>query len=211
MHRPARLLVALLSAAVLLATSACSPEQPAAENRTLKIVYEKTDSFTALDTLFTKIKPEFEAAHKGVKVELQPIQANDDDYSTKLALAQQSAETAPGRLLRGHLPPALRHRRRLPPQPGQAPRRLGRLVEIQRGREGRRDGRRRQRLRRPARHRHPRASGTASPSSPRPASPCRGSPRRGTTSWMPPARSRTPSPASCRSTCTPARAPARAR
>nr|WP_241982123.1 extracellular solute-binding protein [Cryobacterium ruanii] len=63
--------------------------------QTLKIVYQETDSFTALDTLFTKIKPEFEASHDGVTVELQPIQANDDDYSTKLALSQQSGETAP--------------------------------------------------------------------------------------------------------------------
>ncbi|MBT2522440.1 extracellular solute-binding protein [Arthrobacter sp. ISL-28] len=95
MHRPAKLLVALLSAAVLLATSACSPEQPAAENRTLKIVYQKTDSFTALDTLFKDAKKDFEAANQGTTVELQPIEANDDDYGTKLALALRSAETAP--------------------------------------------------------------------------------------------------------------------
>ncbi|WP_461165106.1 extracellular solute-binding protein [Arthrobacter sp. R4-81] len=95
MHRPARLLVALLSAAVLLASSACSPEQPAAENRTLKIVYQKTDSFTALDTLFKDAKKDFEAANQGTTVELQPIEANDDDYGTKLALALRSPETAP--------------------------------------------------------------------------------------------------------------------
>lgn len=95
MHRPARLLVALLSAAVLMAISACSPEQPAAENRTLKIVYQKTDSFTALDTLFKDAKKDFEAANQGTTVELQPIEANDDDYGTKLALALRSAETAP--------------------------------------------------------------------------------------------------------------------
>lgn len=95
MHRPARLLVALLSAAVLLAISACSPEQPAAEDRTLKIVYQKTDSFTALDNLFKDAKKDFEAANQGTTVELQPIEANDDDYGTKLALALRSAETAP--------------------------------------------------------------------------------------------------------------------
>lgn len=65
------------------------------EPRTLKVIYAKTDSFTALDTLFNKIKPEFEAANPGVTVDLQPIAANDDDYTTKLALAQGSAETAP--------------------------------------------------------------------------------------------------------------------
>ncbi|WP_309108754.1 extracellular solute-binding protein [Arthrobacter sp.] len=95
MHRPARLLVALLSATVLLATSACSPEQPLAENRTLKIVYQKTDSFTALDTLFKDAKKDFESANQGTTVVLQPIEANDDDYGTKLALALRSEETAP--------------------------------------------------------------------------------------------------------------------
>jgi multiple sugar transport system substrate-binding protein len=80
----------------MVALVGCSPTaEDNGDAQTLKIVYQETDSFTALDTLFTKIKPEFEAAHEGVTVELQPIQANDDDYSTKLALSQQSAETAP--------------------------------------------------------------------------------------------------------------------
>lgn len=89
----------MLAGASMLALAACTPAGDNADNssspKTLKIVYAKTDSFSALDTLFTKIKPEFEAAHPGVTVELQPIQAGDDDYSTKLALSQKSAETAP--------------------------------------------------------------------------------------------------------------------
>ena len=96
MHRNVRLAVSVLAVTSMVALVGCST---AADNdgeaQTLKIVYQETDSFTALDTLFTKIKPEFEAAHDGVTVELQPIQANDDDYSTKLALSQQSGETAP--------------------------------------------------------------------------------------------------------------------
>lgn len=95
MHRNAQLAVSVLVATSMVALVGCSTAAEEPGTKTLKIVYEKTDSFTALDTLFTKIKPEFEAANKGVTVELQPIQANDDDYSTKLALAQQSAETAP--------------------------------------------------------------------------------------------------------------------
>ena len=74
MHRPAKIdpakkgpakvgaakfVVALLSAAALLATAACSAQQPAAENKTLKIVYQKTDSFSALDTLFKDAKKVF--------------------------------------------------------------------------------------------------------------------------------------------------------
>ena len=96
MHRTVRLAVSVLAATSMVALAGCSPAaDDSGDAQTLKIVYQETDSFTALDTLFTKIKPEFEAAHEGVTVELQPIQANDDDYSTKLALSQQSAETAP--------------------------------------------------------------------------------------------------------------------
>ena len=89
-----------LAAAVVVALSqvalvGCAPSSGDSGDRTLKIVYEKTDSFTALDNLFTKVKPAFEKANKGVTVELQPISADDADYSTKLALSHQSAETAP--------------------------------------------------------------------------------------------------------------------
>ncbi|ABM06270.1 extracellular solute-binding protein [Arthrobacter sp. Rue61a] len=82
-------------AAVLVAATSCSPTPEAAESNTLKIVYQKTDSFTALDAVMQDAKKEFEAANSGVTVDLQPIQANDDDYGTKLSLAQRSADTAP--------------------------------------------------------------------------------------------------------------------
>nr|WP_254186490.1 extracellular solute-binding protein [Paenarthrobacter sp. MMS21-TAE1-1] len=81
--------------AALLAATACSSTTPAAENKTLKIVYQKSDSFTALDTVMQDAKKEFEAANSSVTVNLEPIQANDDDYGTKLALAQRSPDTAP--------------------------------------------------------------------------------------------------------------------
>jgi multiple sugar transport system substrate-binding protein len=84
-----------LMAAVVLALAACTPADPAGGNRTIKVAYQKTDSFTALDTMFQDAKKEFEAANQGVTVELQPIQANDDDYGTKLALALRSPSTAP--------------------------------------------------------------------------------------------------------------------
>lgn len=95
MHRNAKLAVSVLVATSMVALAGCSSAADGGDEQTLKIVYQETDSFTALDTLFNTIKPEFEAAHEGVTIDLQPIQANDDDYSTKLALSQQSAETAP--------------------------------------------------------------------------------------------------------------------
>ncbi|MFB9309187.1 multiple sugar transport system substrate-binding protein [Agromyces hippuratus] len=84
--------VATVSAAAL-AFAGCSPA--ADDSQTITVVYQKTDGFVALDELFQKVKPEFEAANPGVTVELEPIVADEGDYATKLALMQQSAETAP--------------------------------------------------------------------------------------------------------------------
>lgn len=91
-----RALTGLLAAAALLLLPACSPAAPqGTEAKTLKVAYQKTDSFTALDDVLTAAKAEFEAANSGVTVELQPIQANDDDYGTKLALSTVPPERRP--------------------------------------------------------------------------------------------------------------------
>ncbi|MFC8038404.1 extracellular solute-binding protein [Paenarthrobacter sp. NPDC057355] len=93
--RPKKIAVAFAVAAVLVGVTSCSATPDAAQDKTLKIVYQKTDAFTALDSVMQDAKREFEAANSGVTVDLQPIQANDDDYGTKLALAQRSPDTAP--------------------------------------------------------------------------------------------------------------------
>jgi multiple sugar transport system substrate-binding protein len=80
-------------AAAAIAFSGCSPSGD--ESDTIRVVYQKTDGFIALDELFQKVKPEFEAANPGITVELEPIIADEGDYATKLALMQQSGETAP--------------------------------------------------------------------------------------------------------------------
>ncbi len=95
MRRPMRFATVLPVVAALVAATACSSTPPTAENKTLKIVYQKSDSFTALDAVMQDAKKEFEAANSSVTVNLEPIQANDDDYGTKLALAQRSPDTAP--------------------------------------------------------------------------------------------------------------------
>lgn len=94
MRRQSLKTMSLIASAMIVLT-ACSPGDPAGAAKTLKVAYQKTDSFTALDTMLQAAKQEFEAANQGVKVELQPIQANDDDYGTKLALALRSPSTAP--------------------------------------------------------------------------------------------------------------------
>lgn len=83
------------AAAALLGLTACSPGSDSDSGTTLKVAYQKTDSFTALDTMFQSAKKGFEAAHPGVTVVLLPIQGNDEDYGTKLALALRSSATAP--------------------------------------------------------------------------------------------------------------------
>jgi len=94
MRRQSLKTMSLIASAMIVLT-ACNPADPAGAAKTLKVAYQKTDSFTALDTMLQAAKQEFEAANQGVKVELQPIQANDDDYGTKLALALRSPSTAP--------------------------------------------------------------------------------------------------------------------
>lgn len=62
---------------------------------TIKVAYQKTDSFTQLDDLLQKCGAEFEAAHEGAKVSYEPIAALETEYFTKLALMQGSPSTAP--------------------------------------------------------------------------------------------------------------------
>ncbi len=94
MRRPGLKTMSLIASALMVLT-ACTPGAAEGGTRTLKVVYQKTDSFTALETMFQAAKQQFEAANPGVSVELQPIQGNDDDYGTKLALALRSPSTAP--------------------------------------------------------------------------------------------------------------------
>ncbi|MBE6481168.1 MAG: extracellular solute-binding protein [Actinomyces ruminicola] len=83
----------LASAATALA--ACSGSSGERSSNTLKIAYQRTSAFTQLEDLLTKAKGEFEAANSEVTVELVPIEAEQDQYFTKLALMNGSGSTAP--------------------------------------------------------------------------------------------------------------------
>lgn len=94
----ARAAVPVIATGVLatLTLGACSAgETGPADDKTVTVVYSKTDSFTVLDTLLNTAKTEFEAAHDGITIDLQPITATDDDYKTRLQLSLGSADTAP--------------------------------------------------------------------------------------------------------------------
>ncbi len=62
---------------------------------TITVAYQRTSQFTQLDDVLTKAKGEYEAANEGKTVELVPIEAEQDQYFTKLALMNRSADTAP--------------------------------------------------------------------------------------------------------------------
>ncbi|RAX19045.1 ABC transporter substrate-binding protein [Actinomyces sp. Z5] len=83
----------LASAAAAL--TACSGSSSKRSSSTLKIAYQKTSAFTQLEDLLTKAKDEFEAANSEVTIELVPIEAEQDQYFTKLALMNGSDSTAP--------------------------------------------------------------------------------------------------------------------
>lgn len=84
-----------LGAAAALVLSGCSGSDAVGNSKTIKVAYQKFGTFTSLDDHMKEVKKAFEAAHRGITVELVPIQAQEDDYATKLALMNQSAATAP--------------------------------------------------------------------------------------------------------------------
>ncbi|WEV69804.1 extracellular solute-binding protein [Bifidobacterium sp. ESL0775] len=86
-------------AAAVLASSmvfaGCGSSSSSSESKTIKVFYQKTDTFKSFDLIAKPTKAAFEKAHPNVKVELQPVSAQESDYKTKLALAERSPETAP--------------------------------------------------------------------------------------------------------------------
>ncbi len=101
-RRPTKAGLIALTTAALLAVSACSgggatpSDQPSGSaGATIKVAYQKTASFFQLDDMLHKAKTEYESAHAGTTIELDPIEAEEDQYYTKLALMNGSPDTAP--------------------------------------------------------------------------------------------------------------------
>ena len=85
---------AAFGAASLLVLSGCSAGDGGSSD-TIRVAYQKFGTFTQLDDHMKQVKEAFEAEHEGLTVELVPIEAQQNDYFTKLALMNQSASTAP--------------------------------------------------------------------------------------------------------------------
>ncbi|GAA4159910.1 extracellular solute-binding protein [Gryllotalpicola daejeonensis] len=92
-----RLALALATgAAAALVLAGCSaPGSVSSSSGTIKVAYQKFGNFTQMDTQMKAVAKQFEAQNKGVKVQLVPIQAAENDYYTKLALMNKAAATAP--------------------------------------------------------------------------------------------------------------------
>ncbi|HEY0187304.1 MAG TPA: extracellular solute-binding protein [Cellulomonas sp.] len=93
-----RLQTTVASAGILvLALTACSSggDSSADGDSTVTVAYQTTSSFYQLDDLLQKAKTEYEEANPGTTIELVPIEADEDQYYTKLALMNGSADTAP--------------------------------------------------------------------------------------------------------------------
>jgi multiple sugar transport system substrate-binding protein len=91
-----KLLTALTIAATAVgALSACSSSGSGGSGTTLKIAYQKFGAFTQMDAHMRMVKKQYEKAHPKIKVELEPIQADENSYYTKLNLMSRSASTAP--------------------------------------------------------------------------------------------------------------------
>ena len=91
-----RTLLATIAAAALAtgAVSACSSDGGGSSN-TITVAYENFGSFTQMNQLMKKVKAEYEKANPKMTVKLEPIQADENDYYTKLDLMNRSASTAP--------------------------------------------------------------------------------------------------------------------
>ncbi|MWB96981.1 extracellular solute-binding protein [Agromyces seonyuensis] len=82
-------------ASLALGLTGCSTGDSGSDDGTIKVAYQKTSSFTAMDELMQQVKKEYEAEYTDRTVELIPIEAEQDQYFTKLALMNGSPDTAP--------------------------------------------------------------------------------------------------------------------
>src|SRR5579875_495238 len=88
-------IVTISSCAIALLTSACGTSGSSAGGKTITVVYQNYGSFRAVGELFQKVDPVFEKEHPGWKVQLEPIEAAENDYYTKLDIMNRSPSTQP--------------------------------------------------------------------------------------------------------------------
>jgi multiple sugar transport system substrate-binding protein len=89
--------IACAGGAAALALTACSSSTSGGGSggKTLKVAYQKFGNEIHVDAHMQKVKAQFEAAHPGITVKLDPINVSENDYYTKIDLMMGSSSTAP--------------------------------------------------------------------------------------------------------------------
>ncbi|NUP52438.1 MAG: extracellular solute-binding protein [Catenulispora sp.] len=95
LSRGLRLACFAVVTAVGLAACSSSSKSASGGGKTLKVAYVKFGNEIQVDAHMQKVKAQFEAAHPGISVKLDPIAAAENDYYTKIDLMMGSGSTAP--------------------------------------------------------------------------------------------------------------------
>ena len=86
---------ALLLAGTGLSGCTLSSGSSSGGAKTITVAYQEFGSFIQLNAEMQTLKKQYEAAHPGYTVNLEPIQASENDYYTKLTLMNRAGSTAP--------------------------------------------------------------------------------------------------------------------
>jgi multiple sugar transport system substrate-binding protein len=95
MIRTKLLTILIAGATAAGALAACSSGGSGSDSKTITVVYQKYGAFVQMDQLMKKVKAEYEKAHPGMSVKLEPIVAEENSYYTKLDLMNRSGSNAP--------------------------------------------------------------------------------------------------------------------
>ncbi|MEO6713918.1 MAG: extracellular solute-binding protein [Mycobacteriales bacterium] len=82
-------------ASTAASAAASQAAAPAAGGKPVKVAYQRFGDGRVMDTFLEAAKADYEAANPGSTMELTPIVASGDDYTTKLALLMKDKSTAP--------------------------------------------------------------------------------------------------------------------
>jgi multiple sugar transport system substrate-binding protein len=86
--------VAVIGVAAAMALAGCSSNS-ASSSKTITFAYQQVAPATVQTKVFTKAKAEFEKQNPGATLKLMPINAQEDDFKSKIELLQSNASTAP--------------------------------------------------------------------------------------------------------------------
>ncbi len=86
---------ALAAAGLMAVTLAACGGGGDSEGSTVTVTFRQFGNDRVMENFLKDAKAEFEQAHAGTTIDLQPIIASNDDYSTKLQLQMRSPRTSP--------------------------------------------------------------------------------------------------------------------